>query len=56
MGEIEVADRVNLLRNGRIRFDKEVKDTSLDEITELVISEVRRELAQHIGKSVAGVG
>jgi len=43
---LEVADRVNLLRSGRIRFDKEVKDTSLEEITELVISEVRRALAR----------
>jgi simple sugar transport system ATP-binding protein len=52
---LEVADRVNLLRSGRIRFDKEVKDTSLDEITELVISQVRRELAQHAGKSVGSI-
>jgi simple sugar transport system ATP-binding protein len=42
---LEIADRVNLLRNGRIRFDKEVADTSLEEITEVVISEVRRALA-----------
>ena len=42
-------------RNGRIRFDKEVKETSLEEITELVISEVRRArlvLAQQVASSV----
>jgi ABC-type sugar transport system ATPase subunit len=46
---LDVADRVNLLRNGRIRFDKEARDTSLEEITELVISEVRRALARQLG-------
>jgi ABC-type sugar transport system ATPase subunit len=51
---LEVADRVNLLRNGRIRFDKEVKDTSLEEITELVISEVRRALARQTGLPLEG--
>jgi ABC-type sugar transport system ATPase subunit len=51
---LEVADRVNLLRNGRIRFDKEVKDTSLEEITELVISEVRRALARQTGLPAEG--
>ena len=51
---LEVADRVNLLRNGRIHFDKEVKDTSLEEITELVISEVRRALARQTGLQVEG--
>jgi len=42
------------LRNGRIHFDKEVKDTSLEEITELVISEVRRALARQTGLQVEG--
>jgi simple sugar transport system ATP-binding protein len=50
---LEVADRVALLRNGRILFDKEVRSTSLEEITEIVISEVRKELAVHYGGATA---
>ena len=38
----EVADRVNLLRNGSIAFDRRTSDTSVDELTEIVASEYRR--------------
>jgi ABC-type sugar transport system ATPase subunit len=38
----EVADRVNLLRNGTITFDRRTSETSVDELTEIVGSEYRR--------------
>jgi simple sugar transport system ATP-binding protein len=37
----EVADRVNLLRNGAIAFDRRTSETSVDELTEIVASEYR---------------
>jgi simple sugar transport system ATP-binding protein len=41
----EVCDRVNLVRDGRIVFDKPSSDTSVDELTELVVSEYRQAAA-----------
>src|SRR3712207_5372004 len=38
----DVCDRVNLLRNGKIEFDKLVAETSVEELTELVVSEYRK--------------
>jgi simple sugar transport system ATP-binding protein len=38
----DVCDRVNLLRNGRIEYDKPVAETSVEELTELVVSEYRK--------------
>jgi len=38
----EVADRVNLLRNGTITFDRSTTETSVDELTQIVASEYRR--------------
>jgi ABC-type sugar transport system ATPase subunit len=38
---LDVCDRVNLLQHGRITFDKKTADTSLDELTELVVAEYR---------------
>jgi ABC-type sugar transport system ATPase subunit len=38
---LDVCDRVNLLQHGRITFDKLATDTSLDELTELVVAEYR---------------
>jgi simple sugar transport system ATP-binding protein len=38
----EIADRVSLLRNGTIAFDRRTSDTSVDELTEIVASEYRR--------------
>jgi len=38
---LELCDRVNLLRNGRITFDKRSADTSLEELTSIVASEYR---------------
>jgi ABC-type sugar transport system ATPase subunit len=37
----EVADRVNLLRNGRIEFDRRTDETSVEELTEIVAAEYR---------------
>ena len=38
----EVADRVNLLRNGSVVFDRRTAETSVDELTQIVASEYRR--------------
>jgi simple sugar transport system ATP-binding protein len=38
---IEICDRVNLLQHGRITFDKPTKDTSAEELTEIVAAEYR---------------
>ena len=38
----EVCDRINLLRHGRIDFDREVAGTSVHELTELVVADYRR--------------
>ena len=37
-----VCDRVNLLQHGTITFDKPTAETSLDELTDLVVAEYRR--------------
>jgi simple sugar transport system ATP-binding protein len=41
----EVCDRVNLLQHGRIAFDKATRETSIDEVTELVVREYREAAA-----------
>jgi simple sugar transport system ATP-binding protein len=38
----EVCDRVNLLQHGRISFDKPTAETSVEELTELVVKEYRK--------------
>jgi len=38
---LEVCDRVNLLQHGEITLDKYTKDTSVAELTEMVVSEYR---------------
>ncbi|HEY7272327.1 MAG TPA: ATP-binding cassette domain-containing protein [Actinoplanes sp.] len=38
---LDVCDRVNLLQHGEITFDKRNEDTSLEELTELVVAEYR---------------
>jgi simple sugar transport system ATP-binding protein len=38
---LEVCDRVNLLQHGEITFDKAAKDTSVEELLDLVASEYR---------------
>jgi simple sugar transport system ATP-binding protein len=39
---LEVCDRVNLLQHGRIAYDKPAEQTSMDELTELVVAEYRK--------------
>ncbi len=38
----EVCDRVNLLQHGKISYDKPTSESSVEELTELVVSEYRR--------------
>jgi simple sugar transport system ATP-binding protein len=38
---LEIADRVNLLQHGEITFDKPSKDTSVQELNDIVIAEYR---------------
>jgi simple sugar transport system ATP-binding protein len=37
----DVCDRINLLQNGRITFDQATKDTSVEELLNLVLHELR---------------
>jgi simple sugar transport system ATP-binding protein len=46
---LEVCDRVNLLKHGEIVLDKPARDTSVQELTELVVAEYRRALAERHG-------
>jgi simple sugar transport system ATP-binding protein len=39
---LEVCDRVNLLQHGKITYDREASETSIEELTELVIAEYRK--------------
>ncbi|HEY5359905.1 MAG TPA: ATP-binding cassette domain-containing protein [Streptosporangiaceae bacterium] len=41
---LEVCDRVNLLQHGEITYDKPSADTSVDELTEMVVQEYRAAL------------
>jgi simple sugar transport system ATP-binding protein len=43
---LEVCDRVNLIQNGEITFDKYTKDTSVQELTEIVVAEYRAALRE----------
>jgi ABC-type sugar transport system ATPase subunit len=39
---LEACDRINILQHGRITFDRRTSETSLTELTELVVAEYRR--------------
>ncbi|ABG03522.1 ABC transporter related [Rubrobacter xylanophilus DSM 9941] len=39
---LEVCDRVNVLQHGRIGYDRPAEETSVEELTELMVSEYRR--------------
>ena len=41
-----VVDRVNLLQGGKITFDKYSRDTSVEELTEMVVAEYRKALEE----------
>lgn len=46
---LDVCDRVNLLQHGTITYDKPTAETSLDELTELVIAEYRQRRTGRVG-------
>jgi simple sugar transport system ATP-binding protein len=43
---LDVCDRVNLIQDGRITVDKKSSETSVEELTEIVVAEYRRALAE----------
>jgi ABC-type sugar transport system ATPase subunit len=43
---IEICDRINLLQHGEITFDKPSKETSVQELNDIVIAEYRRALEE----------
>jgi simple sugar transport system ATP-binding protein len=43
---LQVCDRVNLLQGGKITYDKYARDTSVEELTEMVVAEYRRALEE----------
>ena len=43
---LEVCDRINLLQHGEITFNKLSKDTSVQELNDIVIEEYRRALLE----------
>ncbi|MDQ2815658.1 MAG: ATP-binding cassette domain-containing protein [Actinomycetota bacterium] len=43
---LEVCDRVNLLQGGKITYDKYARDTSVAELTNMVVAEYRRALEE----------
>jgi simple sugar transport system ATP-binding protein len=45
----EICDRVNLVQQGEITFDKPSRDTSVEELTDLVVDEYRRALKERHG-------
>jgi ABC-type sugar transport system ATPase subunit len=45
----EICDRVNLVQQGEITFDKRSSDTSVEELTEIVVEEYRRALQERHG-------
>jgi len=43
---LEVCDRINLLQHGEITFDKLARDTSVQELNDIVIEEYRKALRE----------
>jgi simple sugar transport system ATP-binding protein len=43
---LEICDRINLLQHGEITLDKPSKDTSVQELNDIVVEEYRRALAE----------
>jgi len=43
---LEVCDRINLIQHGEITFDKRSADTSVTELTELVVAEYRKAMEE----------
>jgi ABC-type sugar transport system ATPase subunit len=51
---LEICDRVNLIQQGQITFDKPSAETSLAELNEIVIEEYRRALAERQREAAGG--
>jgi simple sugar transport system ATP-binding protein len=47
---LEACDRVNLIQDGEITFDKPTADTSVEELNEIVVEEYRRARVAAVGK------
>jgi simple sugar transport system ATP-binding protein len=45
----ELCDRINVMQGGRITIDQQVRDTSLEDLTELMVSDYRRQLEETRG-------
>jgi simple sugar transport system ATP-binding protein len=43
---LQVCDRVNLLQGGKITYDKYARDTSVEDLTEMVVAEYRKALEE----------
>jgi ABC-type sugar transport system ATPase subunit len=43
----ELCDRINVMQGGRITIDQPVHETSLEELTELMVSSYRRQLGEN---------
>jgi simple sugar transport system ATP-binding protein len=50
---LEVCDRVNLLQHGRITYDKPASQTSVQELTDLVVAEYRAARTRRLGDGQA---
>ena len=42
----EICDRVNLVQQGQVTFDKPARETSVEELTDLVVKEYRQALEE----------
>jgi len=51
---LEICDRVNLIQQGEITFDKPSAETSLAELNDIVITEYRRALAERQRQAAGG--
>jgi ABC-type sugar transport system ATPase subunit len=51
---LEICDRVNLIQQGEITFDKPSAETSLAELNDIVITEYRRALAERHRQTAGG--
>ena len=50
----ELCDRINVMQGGRITTDQSVQETSLEELTELMVSSYRRQLDEVSGRGAVG--
>ena len=50
---LEICDRVNLIQDGEIRFDKPSAETSLEELNEIVVEQYRRARAEAMAERTA---